>query len=222
MANFSLSRRRLNALAASASMLAPLMFATAAHAQDAAPAPAPQAEQPAAESGTPEILVTGSRITKAPITDQPVATLNSELLEQRGFTNLGQALLQLPGFGVPGNSVAGSQGSFGAGQTFANLYNLGSQRTLTLVNGMRFISPATSSIFGAVAGSPVDLGQIAPSLVDRVEVVSVGGAPIYGSDAIAGTVNVILKKNYQGVELNGSSGAGSRRCRSGCRRRSSR
>lgn len=206
MANFSLSRRRLNALAASASMLAPLMFATAAHAQDATPAPAPQAEQPAAESGTPEILVTGSRITKAPITDQPVATLNSELLEQRGFTNLGQALLQLPGFGVPGNSVAGSQGSFGAGQTFANLYNLGSQRTLTLVNGMRFISPATSSIFGAVAGSPVDLGQIAPSLVDRVEVVSVGGAPIYGSDAIAGTVNVILKKNYQGVELNGSSG----------------
>jgi hypothetical protein len=78
------------------------------------------------------------------------------------------------------------------------MYNLGSQRTLTLVNGMRFVSPASSSIFGAVAGSPVDLSQIAPNLVERVEVVSVGGAPIYGSDAIAGTINFILKKNFQG------------------------
>jgi outer membrane receptor protein involved in Fe transport len=117
------------------------------------------------------------------------------------------ALLDQPAFSSPGAGPVGSaSGSFGAGQTFANLYDLGSQRTLTLVNGNRFVSPASSSIFGAVAGSPVDLSQIAPALVDRIEVVSVGGAPIYGSDAIAGTVNVILKKNYQGFSVSGSQG----------------
>lgn len=206
MAATTFSQRRMRALAATASFLVPLTLAGVAHAQstDAAPASAEQAAP--ADASDAEIVVTGSRITRAPITDQPVATLGSDLIEQRGYTNVGQALQQLPGFGVPGNSVAGDQGSFGAGQTFANLYNLGSQRTLTLVNGMRFVSPATTSIFGAVAGSPVDLGQIAPSLVDRIEVVSVGGAPIYGSDAIAGTVNILLKKNYDGVEANGSYG----------------
>lgn len=209
MAATTFSQRRMRALAATASMFLPLILAGAANAQTATtaattPMPTDSVTQP--DNGQGEIVVTGSRITRAPITDQPVATLSSELIEQRGFTNVGQALQQLPGFGVPGNSVAGSQGSFGAGQTFANLYNLGSQRTLTLVNGMRFVSPASTSIFGAVAGSPVDLGQIAPSLVDHVEVVSVGGAPIYGSDAIAGTVNILLKKNYEGFEANGSYG----------------
>ena len=206
MAATTFSQRRMRALAATASFFVPLTLAGVAHAQstDATPASAEQAAP--ADAPDSEIVVTGSRITRAPITDQPVATLGSDLIEQRGYTNVGQALQQLPGFGVPGNSVAGDQGSFGAGQTFANLYNLGAQRTLTLVNGMRFVSPATTSIFGAVAGSPVDLGQIAPSLVDRIEVVSVGGAPIYGSDAIAGTVNILLKKNYDGVEATGSYG----------------
>lgn len=211
MAALSFSQRRMRALTATASMFLPLVMAGTAHAQSTdaqttAPAATPAPADTPANPSQDEIVVTGSRITRAPITDQPVATLSSELIEQRGFTNVGQALQQLPGFGVPGNSVAGSQGSFGAGQTFANLYNLGSQRTLTLVNGMRFVSPATTSIFGAVAGNPVDLGQIAPSLVDHIEVVSVGGAPIYGSDAIAGTVNVLLKKNYDGFEATGSYG----------------
>jgi outer membrane receptor protein involved in Fe transport len=213
MAAISFSQRHMRALAATAAMFLPLVIAGGAQAQSAdsqaganAATPAPADTASPADQNQSEIVVTGSRITRAPITDQPVATLSSELIQQRGFTNVGQALQQLPGFGAPGNSVAGSQGSFGAGQTFANLYNLGSQRTLTLVNGMRFVSPATTSIFGAVAGSPVDLGQIAPSLVDHIEVVSVGGAPIYGSDAIAGTVNVLLKKNYDGFEATGSYG----------------
>ena len=74
------------------------------------------------------------------------------------------------------------------------------------MNGNRFVSSGTSSLFGAVQGSPVDLGQIAPALVDRFDIASVGGAPIYGSDAIAGTVNIILKKDYQGFEVDGSTG----------------
>ncbi|WBO23717.1 TonB-dependent receptor domain-containing protein [Sphingomonas abietis] len=140
------------------------------------------------------------------MTDLPISILSGQTINDQGYTNIGQALTNSPAFGVPGNSNVGSQGSFGAGQTFVNMYDLGAQRTLALVNGNRFVSSSTSSLFGAVQGSPVDLGQIAPGLVDRIDVVSVGGAPIYGSDAIAGTVNIILKKNYQGVELDGSQG----------------
>jgi outer membrane receptor protein involved in Fe transport len=152
------------------------------------------------------IVVTGSRIVTAAITAQPITRITADDIAKRGFTNLGMALLDQPAFGVPGNGPAGSQGSFSAGQTFANMYDLGSQRTLSLVNGNRFVSPASSSIFGPVAGAPVDLSQIAPDLVERIEVVSVGGAPVYGSDAIAGTVNVILKKNYHGLSINASQG----------------
>lgn len=152
-----------------------------------------------------EIVVTGSRLRGEAVTTQPTATVDGAAIQSMGITNIGQALTALPSFGVPGNATTGSQGSFGAGQTFVNLYDLGAQRTLTLVNGNRFVSSGSSSIFGAVQGSPVDLGQIAPALVDYIDVVSVGGAPIYGSDAIAGTVNVVLKKNYEGVSVNASS-----------------
>ena len=150
--------------------------------------------------------MTGSRLRQTEVTTQPTQTVTGDTISNLGYTNIGQALTELPSFGVPGNSPAGPQGSFGAGQTFVNLYDLGAQRTLSLVNGNRFVSSGSSSIFGSVQGSPVDLGQIAPDLVDHIDVVSVGGAPIYGSDAIAGTVNVILKKDYQGLTLSGSYG----------------
>ncbi len=182
-----------------------LMPASMAMAQTAgAPSDQGAPDQNQAEADT--IVVTGSRIPTPRITAQPVTRMTADDIAKRGFTNLGIALLDQPAFGVPGNSPFGSQSNYSAGQTFANLYDLGSQRTLTLVNGNRFVSAASSSVLGAVAGSPVDLSQIAPALVDRIETVSVGGAPIYGSDAIAGTVNVILKKNYQGFSVNASQG----------------
>lgn len=153
-----------------------------------------------------EIVVTGSRIARSAVTAQPTEVLGASQIADRGYTNLGTALQELPAFGIPANSAAGSQGSFSAGQTYVDLYNLGSQRTLSLVDGHRFVTSATSSIFGPVAGNPVDFSQLPTSLVDRVEVVSIGGAPIYGSDAIAGTVNVILKHDYQGLEVNAQNG----------------
>ena len=135
-----------------------------------------------------------------------MVAITGDSITNQGFTQIGQALTNQPQFGVPANSTIGAQGSYGAGQSFSNLYNLGAQRTLTLVNGSRFVSAAASSVFGASVGTPVDLGQIAPALVDRIDVVSVGGAPIYGSDAIAGTVNIILKKNFEGLDVTGSNG----------------
>ncbi|MDE2357579.1 MAG: TonB-dependent receptor, partial [Alphaproteobacteria bacterium] len=123
----------------------------------------------------------------------------------QGYTNVAQALDTLPGFGVAGNNDQGQQSGAQVGEQFVNLYNLGSQRTLVLVDGRRFVSgnaPVPVGTFGgAPPGQEVDLNDIPVALIDHVEVVSVGGAPIYGADAIAGTVNIILKKNFQGIDL---------------------
>lgn len=168
------------------------------------------------ESGAPsgdQIVVTGSRIKRPNFeTDQPVVVINSADIESRGFATLGEALNEQPSFGVPGASPVGAQaGSFGSGQSFVNFLGLGSQRTLTLVNGRRFVSSNTASIFGPTAsGTQVDLNAINTKLIDRVETIAIGGAPIYGSDAIAGTINVILKRDFEGVDIDAQNGISSR------------
>jgi len=184
----------------SAAPMALLLAGVGASAQTAAVAAEGAAEE--------QIVVTGSRIPRAGFdTVQPALVIGSAQIDARGYTNVGQALSELPAFGVPGNSPVGAQSNFGAGQSFVDFFSLGSQRTLTLVNGRRFVSSNTASIFGPTdAGSQVDLNTIPSSLVDRIETVAVGGAPIYGSDAIAGTVNIILKDKYQGIELKGQTG----------------
>ena len=79
------------------------------------------------------------------------------------------------------------------------------------MNGRRFVSSNTASIFGpTAAGTQVDLNTINTKLVDRVETIAIGGAPIYGSDAIAGTVNVILKRDYEGIDLDAQMGISNR------------
>ncbi len=172
-----------------------------------------QGQNAPAAAGAPaegSIVVTGSRIPRPNFdTIQPSTVLSSASIEQRGFVNAADALNELPQFGIPGSSPvgAGQAGAFGSGQSFINFLGLGSQRTLVLVNGRRFISSNTVSLFGPTSpGEQVDLGQINTKLIDRVETVAIGGAPIYGSDAIAGTVNIILKHDYQGIDLDGQYG----------------
>ena len=135
--------------------------------------------------------------------------VSAEYLEARGLTNVADALNELPGFGV-GVNPEGNQAAFGVGQNFVNRFGLGSARTLTLVNGRRFVSTNAPSIFGNTPGLHVDLNVIPSQLVDRIENLTIGGAPTYGSDAIAGTVNIILKKNYQGVSVEALTGITSR------------
>jgi iron complex outermembrane receptor protein len=172
-----------------------------------------QGDNAPATAGAPPagaIVVTGSRIAKGNFdTVQPSTVLNSQAIEQRGFVNAADALNELPQFGIPGSSPVGSAqgGSFGTGQSFVNFLGLGSQRTLVLVNGRRFISSNTAALFGPTApGEQVDLGLINTKLIDRIETIAIGGAPIYGSDAIAGTINVVLKKDYEGVDLDAQDG----------------
>lgn len=182
------------------------------HAQPAATPEHPGGDQASGAPDAQTIIVTGTRIKDARFdSDQPAVVLGSQQIRNLGYTNLGDALSELPEFGVPGNSTVGAQSGFGAGQTFVDFFGLGSQRTLTLVNGRRFVSSNTASIFGPVnPGSQVDLNNIPETLVDRTEILSVGGAPIYGSDAIAGTINIILKRNFDGFQIAGDSGISQR------------
>lgn len=161
-----------------------------------------------------EVVITGSRIARpAQERLQPTTVVDSEDLQKRSYTNAIEALQEVPGFGAPGSSLNGPQNTFGAGQSFANYFSLGSQRTLTLVDGRRFVSEDSPTLFNGTGqgGEQVDLNVIPTLLIDRIETIAVGGAPIYGSDAIAGTVNIILKHNFQGIMMDaqgGNAGAG--------------
>ena len=153
------------------------------------------------------VIVTGTRIERAGVdTIQAATVTDEEEIERRGYTNVIQALQDTPGFAPAANSQIGtSQGQLGVAQSFSNFFGLGSQRTLSLVNGRRFVSSNTVSGTGAAVspGSQVDVNLIPVGLVDRIETVAIGGAPVYGSDAISGTVNFILKDDFDGLELTG-------------------
>ncbi|MGV4877473.1 TonB-dependent receptor domain-containing protein [Acetobacter indonesiensis] len=168
-----------------------------------------QALEAGTESNTEHVTVTGSRLLQNRLTNtMATMELGADQIQKRGYTNIGLALMrENPNYAVPDNSPIGAQqGNFGAGQTYGNLLNLGSQRTLTLVNGRRFVSSATASIFGVTAGSPVDLSNIPSLLIKKVDVVTGSGGPVYGSDAIAGVQNFILDDDYKGVKFDGQTG----------------
>lgn len=186
---------------------------TAVHAQaTTAQTPAPAKTADDSESGSEDlIVVTGSRIRRAGFdTLEPAVVISQAYLDTRGLTNAADALNELPGFGV-GVTPEGGQSGFGVGQNFVNRFGLGSNRTLTTVNGRRFVSSNATTVFGPAApGVQVDLNVIPSELIERIENLSIGGAPAYGSDAIAGVVNVILKKNFEGLQFSALSGITSR------------
>ena len=149
-----------------------------------------------------KISVTGSRIRRSELEQStPVFSFDSEVLRIQGVTNVADALNDSPLFSGS-QDPGGEQDAHNAGQNQVNLFDLGTQRTLTLVNGKRFISSQSAT----GGGSQVDLNAIPSALIERVETVPLTGAATYGADAIAGTVNIILKENYEGFELTGQYG----------------
>lgn len=149
-----------------------------------------------------ELVVTGTRISR-PI-DETVAVnlIESERIEIRGYRNIIEGINELP---INGVSVTneGPNTQFGDNSAFPNLLNLGTQRTLTLVNGRRFVSANQATVFvpGNANGVQVDTTVYNPALLERTEVLTVGGGPIYGADAVAGVVNLILKDDYEGLNV---------------------
>ena len=154
------------------------------------------------EAGT--IIVTGSRIRR-PETDGVIAgvQIDAQKIEERGFTNALEALNDIPLVGPGASPLTGNNGGQAAslGSAFPDLLDLGTQRTLTLVNGRRFVSGNPGSLFveGNATGSQVDVNVIPSTLVKRVDVLTVGGAAAYGADAIAGVVNFILRDDFTGL-----------------------
>jgi outer membrane receptor protein involved in Fe transport len=195
----SLARLPLT-LAVLASLYGPYLLA-----QDAAQT-APQEQGEEATEEAPATLeavqVTGSRIFRAGFdTLEPATVVTREKIEQRGITNIADALNELPGFGTA-VTPEGNQSGFGVGVNFVNRFGLGTNRTLALINGRRVVNSNPGTIFGPAApGVQVDLNAVPAQLVERIENVAIGGAPTYGSDAIAGVVNVITRRNYEGAEV---------------------
>jgi len=180
-------------------LLSGLVFgfgAVSANAQDADAPVETVAPQQVAEVVEEEdlVVVTGSRIRRPDLnTVFPTTVIDADTLSKSAFTNIADALTEIPAFGG-GIDPLGNQGA-NIGANFVDFLNLGVQRTLTVVNGRRFVSSDVSG--GSLS---VDFNIIPAALVERIEVIGVGGAPIYGADAIAGTINITLKDDFEGLQ----------------------
>jgi len=164
---------------------AALAFAAPAFAQDADP------------DTIEDVIVTGSRIPQANlITTSPVTQVTGEDIDVAGVTRVEDLISQLPqAFAAQNSSV--SNGA--SGTATVSLRNLGSSRTLVLIDGRRMG-------YGSPNDDAADLNQIPEQLVERVEVLTGGASAIYGSDAVAGVVNFIMKKDFEGLQIDAQYG----------------
>lgn len=192
-------RRHTLAKAVQLSLL--LSLPGVAAAQDASPA----------STDTPTTLdavtVTGSRIKRADIEGQvPVHTVTREDIERTGLTSVGDVIQQVTASGSAFNRTRNASGNdgfpsdgggTGAGATTVDLRNLGTKRVLVLVDGMRWVNESSASGVGAAT----DLNTIPLAIVERIEVLEDGASSLYGSDAIAGVVNIITRRNFDGAQL---------------------
>jgi iron complex outermembrane recepter protein len=148
---------------------------------------------------TEEVIVTGSRIARPDLTSpSPITIVSEDFFRQKGTVNVEEVLNQLPQV-VPGLGAQVNNG--GDGTATVDLRGLQPERTLALVNGRRFV-PATNK-------GRIDLNAVPSQLIERIDVVTGGASAVYGSDALAGVVNFVLKDNFQGVELGARYGTSS-------------
>ena len=140
------------------------------------------------------VVVTGSRIAQKNLTTtSPVTQLTSKDIATQGVTRVEDLVTQLPQAFASQNATV-SNGATGAATV--DLRHLGSARTLVLIDGRRMP-------YGSIFSSAADLNEVPTAMVDRVEVLTGGSSAVYGSDAISGVVNFIMKKDFEGVQLDG-------------------
>lgn len=146
-----------------------------------------------AQTGIDAVVVTGTRIAKRDaIAESPILSVDAEAMVNSGYVTVDHILNTLPQV-VPGISSQSNNPSSN-GRAFLDLRGLGANRNLVLIDGRRGI--------GSTSGGVVDINTIPASLIERVEVISGGAAAVYGADAIAGVVNFIMKKDFEGFEIN--------------------
>ena len=177
---------------------------------EATPTPTDETRQPSSTvlsaedseaSGT--IVVTGSRIRRPDFdTPNPVLSIGSDQVEKSGTTNLTDFLSGVPALGSSaGSSINGGENA-GIGATGLNLLdlrNLGTQRTLVLVDGRRHVA-------GVSGSQSVDINTIPSDLVERVDILTGGASAIYGADGVSGVVNFVLKRNFSGISARAQAG----------------
>lgn len=159
------------------------------------------------------VEVTGSRIKTTDLQGQaPVFTLDRKAIDRSGLGSIGEILQGLSSSGKALNGKFNSSGNFGfpadgggigAGSTQVDLRHLESKRVLVLVDGLRWVNESSAS----GVGGAVDLNTIPLSIVERIEVLEDGASAIYGSDAIAGVINIITRREFAGKNLNAYFGA---------------
>ena len=196
-------------------LLSGVAFASPAFAQGAQTPPACPPGTPAGTNGcvVPEvapapasspgeaIVVTGSRIVSPNITSlAPIQVVGEQDINRSGAVNVQDVLTQNPAIGTPLLSTTNSAFlTSGAGTATIDLRNLGTNRTLILINGRRVV--------GGLPGSPiVDLNVIPTQFIERIDILTGGASSLYGSDAVAGVVNFIYKRNFEGLLMEGQYG----------------
>jgi iron complex outermembrane recepter protein len=163
---------------------------TAAFAQQAPSSSVDDSNKPQMQ----EVVITGTMIKRVNAeTAEAITVLKSDALKDQGVENLEQALSTLTSAN-PSVNIATAVGTFSGGGTYADLRGLGRGRTLVMLDGQR-LSP------NAFDGQGVDLSGIPFSAIDSIQVLREGASALYGSDAIAGVVNFITKKNFQGGQI---------------------
>lgn len=172
-----------------------------------APAFAQDAAADEAASSEDTIIVTGSRIARPELDNtNPVVGITAIAIENSGQTNITDILLRNPALTASvGSSLAGGPDA-GFGETGVNLLdlrNLGTERTLVLVNGKRHVAGIPNS-------AAVDINTIPQDLIERVDVLTGGASAIYGADGVSGVVNFILKRDFEGLTARAQAGISSR------------
>lgn len=159
------------------------------------------ADEEAGRGSDEAIIVTGSRIVSGFDRPTPVSVMGADRLAERGATNLGDALNELPSFratNTPASSGLNATTGNYIGGRILDLRGLGAVRTLTLVDGKRFVPSTTQAT--------VDTNMIPSILLSRAEVVTGGASAVYGSDAVSGVVNLLLDKRFTGYKANAQIG----------------
>lgn len=161
-------------------------------------------EEAEEEGSTQPILVTGSRISRPTLQSAvPLTSVTVDDLTGTGEVSLGDALNDLPSLRSTFSSGNSSRFIGTAGLSFLDLRGLGTARTLVLINGRRHVTslPGTSLF---------DVNTIPTDLTERVDIVTGGNSAIYGSDAVAGVVNFIMKRDFDGITARAQGGISSR------------
>lgn len=150
------------------------------------------------------IVVTGSRIARPTLASPvPLTSVTAEELTSQGDVSLGDSLNELPSLRNTFSQGNSTRFIGTAGLNILDLRGLGTARTLVLVNGKRHVTALPGDYL-------VDVNTIPTDLLERVDIVTGGNSAVYGSDAVAGVVNFILKRDFEGVAVRGQSGISSR------------